>query len=96
MTRRRLSALVLCALAGVCYAEHSGGTPYCFSNMMSFSQYGTCPVRGGDSGAPFYLNFSFGGYPYIRGMVTAYSANACFGERWAILSSAFGLTIVTG
>jgi hypothetical protein len=70
----------------------------CYTGQMTFQQYGRCPVQNGDSGAPFYLNFAAGGFPYIRGSVVAFLSDnsICFGERWTRLASAFGLTIVTG
>lgn len=70
----------------------------CYTNQMSFQQFGSCPARGGDSGGPFYLDFSFGGFPYIRGTVNAsLSDNSlCFGEVWTRLAGAMGVTIVTG
>ncbi|MGH7488746.1 MAG: hypothetical protein ACREMY_24565, partial [bacterium] len=47
----------------------------CMTNLMAFEQFGSCPVMPGDSGAPFYLDFAYGGYPYIRGMVTAFTSD---------------------
>jgi hypothetical protein len=68
----------------------------CLSHLMSFQQLGSCPAMHGDSGAPFYLDFAFGGYPYIRGMVTAFDPSVCDGEKWSLISGTYGLTIVTG
>jgi hypothetical protein len=74
----------------------------CHTNQMSFSQVSDCPADVGDSGAPFYLDFSFGGYPSIRGMQTAFVEDQfhhhlfCIGEIWSYMSSYYGLTIVSG
>lgn len=79
---------------------YSGGA---HTNQMAFSQVTDCPMNVGDSGGPFYVDFNYGGYPYIRGMVTAYVEDPvthehifCIGEIWSVMSSYYGFTIVTG
>lgn len=70
----------------------------CFIDQMAFKKGGSCPIRGGDSGGPFYLDFDFGGFPYIRGMITGglTDNSECYGEYWSRISGGLGVTIVTG
>jgi hypothetical protein len=71
------------------YCDADGCTPH-------LAQYNTCPNLPGDSGAPFYLDFALGGYPYIRGMVIAKDPDGCYAHKWSTISSQFGVSIVTG
>jgi hypothetical protein len=91
-TLEQCTVTILSMSSGNCY----GGT--CYSSQMTFQQFRDCPVAGGDSGAPFYLDFDVGGFPYIRGIVTGYLSDhsECYGEYWTRISSGLGVTIVTG
>jgi hypothetical protein len=73
------------------YCDADGCTP----DSLQFT-YAGCQAQSGDSGAPFYLDFAYGGYPYIRGMVYANLNGYCYGHKWSSISSYFGVSIVTG
>jgi hypothetical protein len=73
------------------YCDSDGCTP----DSLQFTFAG-CQAQDGDSGAPFYLDFSLGGYPYVRGMLYANLGGYCYGHKWSSISSYFGVSIVTG
>jgi hypothetical protein len=52
-------------------------------------------IQGGDSGGTFYATDSNGGV-WIRGNTIASGGGTGYAEPWTTISSALGLSIVTG
>lgn len=71
------------------FCDLAGCTP-------NLALYLPCGSQRGDSGSPFYLDFDFGGYPYIRGMVIAKDGDGCYAHKWSTIGSQFGVSINTG